>query len=313
MERKPLWLWIDPTRECGLKCTFCYTKRSHAAEHLSVEKFAKYLDVILNAEVVVQQLTLNWRGDPLMAPELFGLLKEINKRDVGFPVEFHTNGTTITPAVAQELVSVAGRVSIFVSIDGGNQASHDFNRGEGTYRLAVLGLRRLLEARGERPHPRIGLYQLDLGVAEDDYDEELVTLGRAADDWIRIHPIHPNSGRRIAARAPGQPSKRAAGVGQLTLADRWWAREVASDHNQPQQPCFWAGNALFIAPNGDASVCLLSHTDAGILGNLLTTPFDRILANAVAFRAKISTYGRAAVPHCSTCQIAEGKPHQQIL
>ena len=30
-----LWLWIDPTRRCNLKCALCYTKASHAASDLT--------------------------------------------------------------------------------------------------------------------------------------------------------------------------------------------------------------------------------------------------------------------------------------
>src|SRR5262245_24865741 len=45
MPAKPLWMWIDPTRECGLKCHFCYTKRSHGSDHLTPDTLRRILDI----------------------------------------------------------------------------------------------------------------------------------------------------------------------------------------------------------------------------------------------------------------------------
>jgi MoaA/NifB/PqqE/SkfB family radical SAM enzyme len=311
---KPLWLWIDPTRDCGLKCRFCYTKPSHAFEHLTVDRLRTYLDVILSTPgLALQKLNFNWRGDPLMNPDFVSLLRELENRRLAFPVEFHTNGTTIDEQTADQLVQTADRTQIFVSIDGGNETSHDFNRGDGTFRAAVGGLCRLLEARGERPTPRIGLFQLDLGVPEAAYDAEFAGVAERVDEWVRILPIHPTSGRRIRPRAPG------ADVGLLPARhpgaapdDRWWAREVPEGDEQPQGPCFWAGNAVFVAPDGSVSVCLLSHTFDGVLGNLLTTPLPEILERAEQFRMTIGVLGRAGVRHCAQCRVSAGEPRLSV-
>ena len=317
MSNQPLWLWIDPTNDCGLKCHFCYTKRSHGSAHLSPAMLRRYLEILLNAPgISIQKLNFNWRGDPLMNPDFLSLLQEIEDRNLTFPVEFHTNGTTIDEKMADDLASVARRVLIFVSVDGGNEASHDFNRGEGTYRKALHGLDLLLRARGERARPFIGLFQLDLGVPHERYDPEFIRLAETVDEWVRINPIHPTSGRRIHVRVPAALVPAPAEPDRLiTVAptDRWWAREVPQDARQPQRPCFWAGNALFIAPGGDVSVCLLSHTRDGILGNLLTTSLAEILDNASRWRSKISRVGRTAIPHCAKCRVFEGEPRPQIL
>jgi MoaA/NifB/PqqE/SkfB family radical SAM enzyme len=316
MAERPLWLWIDPTRECGLKCNFCYTKLSHNTDHLTPGDLRRYFDILLSDPgVVIQKLNFNWRGDPLMNPEILELLAEVEARNFAFPMEFHTNGTTIDEATARALVSIVREIEIFVSIDGGNQISHDFNRGAGTYAKALSGLDLLLRARGASASPRIGLFQLDLGVPEEDYDPEFSRLASLVDEWVRINPIHPGSGRRIQPRLP--VSLRAGGQGQHGLppaqpTDRWWAREVPQGGEQPQGPCFWAGNAFFIAPRGDVSVCLLSHSADGVIGNLLSMPLSEILDNSAKYRAEITRLGRSGIPHCAKCMVFEGEAKPEI-
>lgn len=94
--------------------------------------------------------------------------------------------------------------------------------------------------------------------------------------------------------------------------DRWWAREAPVGDAQPQAACFWAGNALFVAPDGTVSVCLLSHSPDGVLGNLLSTPLRSILRRAEDFRNGIEALGRSGVGHCAHCRISAGEPRPAI-
>jgi hypothetical protein len=41
---QPIWVWIDPTDRCNLKCRDCYTKAAHNVNNLSPADF----DVILS-------------------------------------------------------------------------------------------------------------------------------------------------------------------------------------------------------------------------------------------------------------------------
>jgi radical SAM protein with 4Fe4S-binding SPASM domain len=305
---RPLWLWIDPTRDCGLKCRFCYTKRSHSTDHLSPEALRTFLDILtLSPGIAIQKLNFNWRGDPLMNPDFLKLLRDIELRQFPFPIEFHTNGTTITEDCARELVSRMVHAQLFVSIDGGNRVSHDFNRGQGTYDKALRGLDLVLRARGSSRLPRIGLFQLDLGVPDDEYDPEFGRLAAEVDEWVRIDPIHPTNGRRVRVptRADASSPQPAASPAVEPI-DRWWARDVPRDSQQPQGPCFWAGNAFFVAPNGDVSVCLLSHSNDGVLGNLHSDSLSDLLRSASTYRSEIQKLGRAAIPHCAKCRVFEG-------
>src|SRR4051812_2378069 len=106
-----VWLWIDPTRRCNLACSLCYTKESHSKDDLHPESLAMMLDNIeRSSSIVVQQLTFNWRGEPLM--NLLGLLRDRQPR---YSVDFHTNGTLITERLAASIMENIGPWSICVS------------------------------------------------------------------------------------------------------------------------------------------------------------------------------------------------------
>ena len=314
----PLWIWVDTSRACNLACKFCYSKVSHGDEHLGVEEFQKYLDTLLACEdILIQKMNLNWRGDPLMNPALPDLLSEIDSRNVDFPYEFHTNGVLMTRQDAENIVSSMNGGKVFVSIDGGTERGHDFNRGRGTFRGALQAARFLLEARGDRPTPELGIYQLDLGDSEADYDDEFVDLVGQVDEWVRIDPVHPKSGLRVKAKEhrPAMHKKKSDEKDfrsqslPVVPQDRWWSLEVPEDTSVPRGACFWAGNSIFIAPNGDVSVCLLSYSSDGVLGNLRSDSISSLIANAREFREQIEQRGRVCVAHCQKCRMAEGVPH----
>jgi MoaA/NifB/PqqE/SkfB family radical SAM enzyme len=248
-----------------------------------------------------------------MNPGFLALLQELEDRELAFPVEFHTNGTMIDAPSAQRLVSTARHTQIFVSIDGGNETSHDFNRGPGAFRAALHGLIELLNARGQARTPRLGVFQLDLGIPRTAYDPDFLAAVERVDEWVRILPIHPTSGRRIRPRAPGSNAEVRVAQPVGEPEDRWWAREVPEGDAPPQGPCFWAGNALFIAPDGNVSICLLSHTAEGVLGNLLSTPLSSILRRAQEFRNGIQERGRSGVGHCAHCRMSAGEPRPAIF
>lgn len=284
-EIAPLWLWIDPTRRCNLACRLCYTKTSHAdvdLEPAALEAMLARLGALETHRL--QRLHLNWRGEPLMNPRFPVLWRMAAEycQDLCW-LEVHSNGTLMTEAAAQAFVHAGGpNQLVYVSIDGGRRDLHDKNRGPGTYDGAMRGLRTLLDVRGDAPYPRIGLYQLDMGLAESEYDPAFLELARQVDVWPRMKPVSPVNAVQIGRGKALQPEPRASGA------------------------CFWSGNSMSVAPNGDVHVCLLSHSQAGIVGNLLDEPAETVLGRAAAFRRRLQLHGRGSTPHCAGCRKPDG-------
>jgi len=128
-------------------------------------------------------------------------------------------------------------------------------------------------ARGTNTTPRIGLYQIDLGLSKDEYDPPFLELAEQVDDWVRIAPLFPEPELATVFMIPQDKIKRTN------------VRNVELHHGTilPQKACFWAGNSFNITPSGDVHVCLLSHSADGCVGNLLEDDVKTILSNAKAF------------------------------
>ena len=135
----------------------------------------------------------------------------------------------------------------------------------------------MLDARGQRPRPRLGIYQLDLGVDPKDYDRRFTALIDRVDDYRRVTPVEVDGG------LPGE-------------------------RGTPPGPCFWLGNALAIDCGGDAYTCLLAT--ATKLGSILDTPPDALLTRARSLREIVAVSGRRAITGCRRCRKCEGSAAQ---
>jgi sulfatase maturation enzyme AslB (radical SAM superfamily) len=298
--QQPVWVWLDPTLKCNIACSLCYTREGHGQVDLDRPSLERILANITSDDTIdIQELTFNWRGEPLMNKSFPSLLAFLTSQKLPFPIQFHTNAMLLTNRLAQKVIEGAGECSIYISIDGGSRESHDANRGRGSFSRAVTGAWNLLKARGGSKFPRIILYQLDLREAVSCYDREFLDLAHAVDSWQRYQPILPTGDANELASEPETPG------GSLLVAN--W-RNVRHSREIPRGPCFWMGYALCVSPKGDASVCLLSHRPDGVLGNVLVDRPGDILKRAQTLRDFIQLNGRCALPHCQSCRKSEGVP-----
>lgn len=298
---RDVWLWIDPSQACNIACELCYTRPSHRTKFLTYADLNLMIDNLQEKEDLnVREITFNWRGEPLMNKRFPELLELLVNRMPGVRVQFHTNAMLLSESMCERLIAIKAPFHVYLSIDGGNKAAHERNRGIGTFDRAVQGGLRLLTMRNDAPWPHISLYQLDLRLALGAYDADFLMLANAADAWQRVSPIvRSGTDSVIAAATPSRD-----GVNPSTL---WDADYVGP---QPKGACFWAGYSLAISPTGDASVCILNQLSQpeGVLGNLVRQPISDILVAASKFREKLENRDRSQIPHCASCFKVSGKP-----
>ena len=202
------------THRCNLRCVHCY--QTDYRSFVPWEELVRVLDqyeALLRAYRYKGQINFTG-GEPMTHPDLFRLLKEARGR--GMRTAVLTNGTLIGRAEARELRR-CGVCFVQVSLDGGEKA-HDAIRGEGSFALAVRGLRALraegiftsvsfTAQRGNlRELPKLARVCRDLGVdklwfdrviipaAEDDHrlsltPEEFQALIRKAAKLRRRYPV----------------------------------------------------------------------------------------------------------------------------
>jgi len=268
-------MWIDVASTCNLKCRLCYTTAMQGREVMAPDLFARVLDRALSASALLRKLHLNWRGEPLANRRLPELLAHAYRCAPALEIEWHTNGTLIRAALAERLIDASPNQTIYVSIDGGTKAVFEQARGQGTWQRAMTGIESLLAARGKRRRPRIGIYQLDLGVPTSRYDPDFRDLIARVDRHIVVSPV-------------GEDGATTAMVAI------------------PRGPCFWLGSTLAVDCHGAAYTCLL-HTGTR-LGSLLDEDVDELLRRAAMLRRAVEQRGRVAVHGCTHCRKPEGTP-----
>ncbi|MBM3501420.1 MAG: radical SAM protein [Armatimonadetes bacterium] len=132
---RPLVVW-NTTNRCNLRCRHCYISaedRSYRDE-LSTDEAKAFLKDIgeMGCPVVLFS-----GGEPLVRPDVFELTEYGTA--AGLRVVYSTNGTLITPEVAQRLAA-AGAKYVGVSLDGAREVHDKFRGRQGCFEEALAGV-----------------------------------------------------------------------------------------------------------------------------------------------------------------------------
>ncbi len=186
--RGPLFLYLEITRKCNLRCRFCNIwmvgdrDPGLLKQELSTEEI---LCIIRDAKRMGVRLVDIDGGEPLLRDDVYEIIREISR--LGMSPLLVTNGTLVTKKVAARLVD-SGLRAVMVSLDAPEPGRHDRMRGvKGAFGRAVKGISNLKEAGSGRM--RIGINSL---VTTENM--ELVEMARVARnlgaEQIRFLPYH---------------------------------------------------------------------------------------------------------------------------
>lgn len=229
--RRPVVVWTT-TRRCNLHCMHCYADaydRPFPGELTTAEAKSMLRDL---GEYGVPVLLLSG-GEPLARPDLFELAAFAH--ECGIRTTLSTNGTLITPAVAEH-IRAAGFGYVGISLDGiGRQ--HDKFRGQlGAFEAALNGIRNCRVA-GQRVGLRLTLTRRT--VAALPAILELVER-EAIDRVCFYHLVASGRGRRLAGEALGAAETRRAVDAIFDAAIDWRRRsrdiEVLTVDNHADGP-----------------------------------------------------------------------------
>ena len=127
------------THRCNLRCSHCYQDDDRAfSSRKSLEAVLNQYSRLLEEYGFKGYLNITG-GEPLAHPDLFWLLEEAGNR--GITTAVLTNGTLIGRREAAELKRLDVDY-VQVSLDGLRE-THDKIRGEGSFDLAIRGIREL--------------------------------------------------------------------------------------------------------------------------------------------------------------------------
>ncbi|UCH33902.1 MAG: radical SAM protein [Armatimonadota bacterium] len=188
---RPLVVWNMTTR-CNLRCVHCYNDSSEASRRpeLTTAEAEALIDDLSQMGVPVLLFS---GGEPVLRPDGYQLGRYASDR--GLRAVLSTNGTLITPEVAQRLKD-AGFQYVGISIDGLAERHDAFRRKAGASAAAWDGLRNARTA-GLRSGVRFT-------VTRDNADDLPGVIGQAvaeqADRFCLYHLVYAGRGADLPQR-----------------------------------------------------------------------------------------------------------------
>ena len=191
-------VYVEATGHCNLRCAMCPRQAwAENSAHMTAACYDQLLSGLPDAPPDRLTLAFGGFGEPTVHPGFLDLVAQA--RGSGRRVEILTNGTTMTPQLARELVSL-GVAQVTVSVEGGDDEAFALMRG--VDRAPVLdGLAQL------REHARRGPHRMSVGVASvitrqtvGSLPALIATAQRLSLDFVSISNIVPHT-REMADEA----------------------------------------------------------------------------------------------------------------
>jgi 12,18-didecarboxysiroheme deacetylase len=140
-DKKPVVVW-NVGQRCNLRCVHCYA-HSKDIDYTGELTHDEGLALIDDLAAFGAPVMLFSGGEPLMRPDILDLIR--HARESGMRAVISTNGTLITPALAEQLKEF-GLSYVGISLDGLEETNDRFRGMKGAFRLALGGIRACMEA-----------------------------------------------------------------------------------------------------------------------------------------------------------------------
>lgn len=124
---------LEITKNCNLRCAYCFDEAAAGYPVLPVGKWMELLDSLHSAGLRVLKVS---GGEPFTYPGIMEFLEYAQEK---FIVSINTNGHYIDEGVAARLASMHLQ-AVQVSLDSATPEMHDLFRGAGTWERAVIAI-----------------------------------------------------------------------------------------------------------------------------------------------------------------------------
>jgi MoaA/NifB/PqqE/SkfB family radical SAM enzyme len=131
----PLVVVWNYTNRCNLRCRYCYQSAGkHLQDELSFEEKIDLINQMAEANVAFIAFS---GGEPVMEERFLDILSYANKF---FHTSIASNGTLLGDRQLVKKLADCGTRNVFVSLDGATAESHDFIRGNGSFKKSLKGI-----------------------------------------------------------------------------------------------------------------------------------------------------------------------------
>jgi radical SAM protein with 4Fe4S-binding SPASM domain len=287
---------LELTNNCNLWCRHCYITHRPAKGELTLDEIKPILDQL--AELGTLFLTLTG-GEALFRKDFFDIAEYARQK--AFSLGLFTNGTLITPSIADRLKKLAlERAEI--SILGAKAATHDaITQVEGSFEKAIEGARLLID-RGINVQLKTTWMKLNIDESEEIRDLVDSIGGKSFRGANLI--IHRRDGSAESSALTAEESQMRAM--QQRRLDRYPEAKLPPDPpplSEEQKkdiiPCGAGQTSVRIDAYGNVYPCAAINIP---LGNVKTTPLAEIWHGSEELK-RIRAIRLADLPECSACDL----------
>jgi radical SAM protein with 4Fe4S-binding SPASM domain len=299
------------TNLCNLRCRHCYQDDFSKKSDLDWPELKRASDNLLTAlrewdKGACIHLT---GGEPLLKPELFPLLDDLNQQQAVEELGIITNGLLINPEMMERLSGVSKLKKIKVSLDGADAEMNDSIRSGGTFekvlqnlslikkteRYEIFFMFTVMKRNLRSLRPLLRLSQ-DLGV-DGLIVERFIPLGRGKESMDEV--LSKEEWKEMI----GMLLDFISTEGEEHTFFPYQAFQISFNAEEPEllgAPCVVGMDGFCIMPGGDVFPCRRFPIS---IGNLLETSLRQIWDESKLLeklRRKKHLKGK-----CGTCEMSE--------
>lgn len=246
----PLLMILSPSWRCNLSCKGCYTLGyARTSQGLSRELVERILGEC--EEMGIFFVTI-LGGEPLMWPHLV----EVIGSHPNMFFQVYTNGTLLTPELAQELARL-GNAALVFSIEGGEEETDSW-RGKGVYRKIMEAMDMARDARLiVGTSATVTSRNVDV-VSSEEFLDFMISKGSLAQMYFLYIPVNGRADFSLMV-TPEQRDLlrrrvlRARNTKPIFIVDFW-------NDGPYVDGCIAGGRSYFhINANGDVEPCVYTH------------------------------------------------------
>lgn len=277
-------LW-ELTYKCNLKCVHCYTVTDHEKRELTLEECRPILDQLAAEGCLFIIFT---GGEILLRSDFFDIAQYARQK--GFAIRLFTNGTLITPEVADRIQELQP-IHVAISVYGATPDTHEaVTLVAGSFEKSLNALR-LLRERGVRTVVKCPLMKNTI----DEFDQaEMLAEDLGAEFTYDITIVPKNDGSKVSL---------AYRLTEDGLRQVFGKKLEQRPRNRPSDDSHLCGaglNSLTINPYGEVFPCVQFRIKAGDLRQKHLHDIWRGSEIFLALRS--TTFSDLSI--CSSCDLA---------
>lgn len=284
----PICVLLELTYRCNQRCVHCYVVEHPEREELSFSQICNILDQLAKGKCLFLVLT---GGEILTREDFFDIARYAKSKH--FSLRLKTNGTLITPQVADRIAELSP-LAVEISVYGAGASTHDaVTKIPGSFARTMNAIQ-LLKERGVR----VGITTPLMKQNVKEYEQLLEMMKNLGVKYVMDPTITPKNDGSLAPTELRLNEDALCQIFSDPYLIKPWGKSVSVKEKVKEDICAAARRICCISPYGDVYPCIMLQISAG---NLKEKSFHEIWWTSEVL-SDIRSMKVADLSECTTCE-----------